>query len=132
MNFHQAHKLIKKGDILALRNALQEGLNPNLSNKYFWSLLMLAALEGNAAISELLVAHGADINAVNNFGETALSIAAHKGHVRLTTWLIAKGASTNCRPHGQQLNDWVRETSGLPLEKVSIILTLLGYRSHLN
>jgi ankyrin repeat protein len=132
MNFDQAHRVIKKGDILAIRQAVQDGLSPNLSNNYSWTLLMLAAFEGNTAITEFLVAQEADIHAVNNFGETALSLAAHKGHVRLTEWLIGKGASTDCRPHGRQLSDWVRETSGLPLERVSRILTLLGERSHLH
>ncbi len=132
MNFDQAHRVIKNGDIFAIRQAVQCGLSPNLSNKYSWTLLILAALEGNTAIAELLVAQGADIHAVNNFGETALSLAAHQGHMRLTEWLIGKGASTDCRPHGWELSDWVRETSGLPPEKVSKMLTLLGERSHLN
>jgi ankyrin repeat protein len=132
MNFDQAYRVIKKGDILAIRQAVQDGLSPNLSNKYSWTLLMVAALEGSTAIAELLVAQGADIHAVNNFGETALSLAAHKGHVRLAEWLLGKGASTDCRPNGWQLGDWIRETSGLPPEKVSRILTLLGDRSHLN
>ena len=132
MNFDQAHRAIKKGDILAIRQAVQDGLNPNLSNKYSWTLLMLAALEGNTTIAEFLVAQGADMHAVNNFGETALSLAAHKGHLHLAEWLIGKGASTDCRPHGWQLCDWVRETSGLPPEKISRMLTLLGERTHLH
>jgi len=132
MNFDQAHRAIKRGDILAIRHALQEGLNPNLSNKNSWTLLMLAALVGNTAIAELLVTHGADIHALNKIGETALSLAAHKGHARLTEWLLGLGASTECRPHGWQLSDWIRRTSGLSPEKISRILTLLGDRSHLH
>lgn len=132
MNFDQAHRAIKKGDMVAIRQAIRDGLSPNLSNRYRWTLLMIAALEGNTAISELLVTHGADIHALNHFGETALSLAAHKGHAPLTEWLLGLGASAECRPHGWQLSDWIRETSGLPPEKISRMLTLLGDRSHLH
>jgi ankyrin repeat protein len=132
MDFNEAHRAIKKGDVLAIRQALQGGLSPNLSNKYSWSLLMLAALEGNTTAAELLVEHGADIHAVNNVGETPLSLAAHKGHAHLTQWLMDRGASTECRPHGWPLSSWVRETSGLPQDRISKILTMLGERSHLH
>lgn len=132
MDFDEAHRIIKRGDILAIRQAVQDGLHPNLTNNHFRTLLMLAALEGNTVIAEFLVEQGAAIHAMNNFGETALSLAAHKGHVRLTEWLIRKGASTDCRPHGWQLCDWVRDTSGLPPDEGSRILALLGERSHLN
>lgn len=117
MNFDQAHRAIKKGDILAIRQAISNGLDPNLANRYSWTLLMLTALEGNSSIAEMLVTEGADIHAENMAGETALSLAAHKGHLRMTEWLITRGASTACRPHGWQLSDWVRETSGLPPER---------------
>lgn len=93
---------------------------------------MLAALEGTTAIAELLVASGAEIDLTNKHGETALSIAAHSGHLRLTEWLLGQGATTVCRPHGWHLSDWISKTSGLPPEKISRILALLGERSHLN
>jgi ankyrin repeat protein len=76
MDFDQAHRAIKKGDVIAIRQAIRNGLSPNLSNRYSWSLLMLAALEGNTTIAGLLIRHGASIHAVNDFGETALSLAA--------------------------------------------------------
>jgi ankyrin repeat protein len=49
-------------------------MNPNLSNRFAWTLLMLAALEGNLKIGELLISRGADVTATNKFGETPLTM----------------------------------------------------------
>jgi ankyrin repeat protein len=65
-------------------------------------------------------------------GETALTLAAHKGHASFARWLLARGASRECRPHGWDLDDWIKQTSGLPPDKIAAILTLLGYREHLH
>jgi len=126
MTFDAAHKLIKKGDLLGLREELDRRMSPNLSNQYSWNLLMLAAMEGNTSIGELLISRGADVNAINDFGETALSLAAHKGHAPFVRALLANGASPNCRPHGHRLTDWLEVSSGLPTEKIASILELIN------
>jgi ankyrin repeat protein len=126
MTFDAAHKLIKKGDVLGLRQELDKRMSPNLSNQYSWSLLMLAAMEGNTSIGELLISRGADVNAINDFGETALSLAAHKGHVSFVRALLTNGASPDCRPHGHVLTDWLEVSSGLPPEKIASILELIN------
>lgn len=81
MNFDVIQRLINKSDIISLRRELDAGVNPNLSNQFSWTLLMLAALEGNTSVCELPISRGADVNAATNFGETALSLAAHHGHM---------------------------------------------------
>jgi len=43
-------------------------------------LLMLAAIEGNTTIADLLVSRGADVNRANKFGDTALSLAVAGNH----------------------------------------------------
>jgi len=125
MTFDNAHKLIKKGDLLSLRAELDSGMNPDVSNQFSWTLLMLAALEGSARIAELLIARGANINTANVVGETALSLAACGGHIRLVKLLLARGASKDCRPHGTTLNDWMRASSGLSQEKLRSVLDLI-------
>jgi ankyrin repeat protein len=128
MTFEEAHTCIKRGDIGSLAQSLQSGLDPNLSNKLSWTLLMLAAIEGNTAIGRVLVSRGADVDATNNFGESALSLAAHKGHVMFVNWLLDIGASRHCRPHGRDLGDWLKEASRLPPQTISAVLGLL--RNH--
>jgi ankyrin repeat protein len=100
MTFDEAHIAIKKGDVISLRHALDAGMVSDLSNQFSWTLLMLAAIEGNSAVAELLIARGADSNRTNDFGDTALSLAACGGHAQFVKILLAHGASVECRPHG--------------------------------
>jgi ankyrin repeat protein len=125
MKFEEAHSCIKRGDIGSLIRSLDSGLDPNLSNQFSWTLLMLAAIQGNTAIGRALVSHGANVDATNNFGECALSLAAHKGHITFASWLLDAGANRECRSHGSDLSDWIEQTSGLPPEKISAVLQLL-------
>ena len=95
MTFEEAHIAIKKGDVISLRHALDAGLTPDLSNQFSWTLLMLAAIEGNTAVAKLLISRGADVNRDNNFGDTALSLAANGSHSRFVKLLLVRGASQN-------------------------------------
>jgi|ERR1700686_5141555 ankyrin repeat protein len=123
--FDDAHRVIKKGDIVGLRRMLEQELSPNLLNRFSWTLLMLSAVEGNSRIGELLITNGADLDKRNDFGETALSLAAHKGHLRFVQLLLFAGASTDCQPHGHTLDEWVTISSGLSREKIDSVLGLI-------
>ena len=124
-HFNTLHRLIKKGDVVSLRRELDAGTSPNFSNRFAWTLLMLAALEGNSKIGELLISRGADVNATNKFGETALSIAAHRAHMRFIKLLLTHGASIDCLPHGSNLEDRLRSSSGLPDHKIADIMDVV-------
>jgi ankyrin repeat protein len=87
ISYRAAQTLIKRGDAPALTTALDAGLDPNLTNQNGWTLLMLAAVEGDAAIGRLLIDHGADMAAHNLKGETAESIATHRGYSAFTALL---------------------------------------------
>jgi uncharacterized protein len=93
MTFEEAHRAIKRGNLTSIRKALDGGMDANLSNKFSWTLLMLAGAEGNTRFGELLIGHGADPNKTNDFGESALSLAAHAGHASFVKLLLARGAS---------------------------------------
>ncbi len=80
MTYRGAQTLIKRGDEPALRAALDAGLDPNLVNQNGWSLLMLAAVEGDCAIGRLLIEKGANLVAINLKGETPESFAQHRGY----------------------------------------------------
>jgi hypothetical protein len=120
MTFEEIHLLIKRGDVIALRRELDSGLDPNLSNKHSWSLLMLAALEGNTQLGDLLISRGADVNKRNKLGNTALSLAAHKGFLSFVQLLLDRGASPR-----MVSRSWLMVASGLPEKKIVAILDLI-------
>jgi ankyrin repeat protein len=80
ISYRAAQTLIKRGDEPALRAALATGLDPNLVNQNGWSLLMLAAVEGDLPLGRLLLEFNADAALQNNKGETALTLAQHRGY----------------------------------------------------
>jgi ankyrin repeat protein len=90
--FYIAAKLIKHGDLVALRREFASGLNSNLRDKYGNDLLMVAARIGNVPVGELLIANGADVNHVSRSGYAAVWAAFHGGHVRFLKLLFKHGA----------------------------------------
>jgi ankyrin repeat protein len=123
--FNQPSRFIKAGDITSLRHALDDGLSPNLANRFSWTLLMLAATTRDVKLAQLLISKGADLDKQNNFGETALSLAAQKGHEKFVKLLLSNGACADCAPHGHNLEDWMRMSSGLTERKLSLLLRLI-------
>jgi ankyrin repeat protein len=112
MTFDAAHRAIKRGDVEKLHAAVKSGLDPDLSNQYGWTLLMLAAMRGNTSIGELLIEAGAGVDHRNKFRDTALSLAVHTGHPSFVKLLLSAGASFDCHPHGNSLDiffDWVAQ-----------------------
>jgi len=79
--FEDASRQIKRGDASCLRAELDAGLDPNLANQYGWTLLMVAAMDGNTSVGRLLIEKGAELNSRNKFRDTALSLAIHTGHI---------------------------------------------------
>lgn len=101
--FEQFHRLIKKGDVIAVRELIASGVEADLRNRFAWTPLMLAASEGRTPIVSLLLSEGADVQAVNDFGASALAYAALRGKCRTIQALLDAGASLDIRPHGVSL-----------------------------
>ncbi len=62
------------------------------------SVLFHAAIRGQTGVAELLLAHGADVNAGEG-GNTALHGAARFGQLPMADWLLAHGARVNALDH---------------------------------
>ena len=78
LSYRAAQNLIKREDEAGLRAALEDHLDPNLTNENGWTLLMLAAVEGSAPLGKLLLEHGADPSRQNAKGQTAQQIAENR------------------------------------------------------
>lgn len=93
---------VKRGDYEILRRALNdESVKKNLeqTDTNGTTLLMIAAASGFDDIVELLVIHGANINAVQKTGSTALILAADLGHICCVAVLLGLGAHVNISQH---------------------------------
>ena len=62
----------------------------SIARKAHW-----AARKGHVDILQLLLNHGASVNAVDSFGYTPLHAAARQGHVDILQLLLNHGASVN-------------------------------------
>jgi ankyrin repeat protein len=112
MDFDAIQRRIKKGDVVQIRHYLESGLDADLANQYGWTLLMLAALEGNTAVGRELISHGARLDRRNKFGATALSLAAQTGHPSFVELLLQSGARLDGHPFGSSFEDFL--DIGLP------------------
>ena len=54
--------------------------------------MYIAAQNGNAKATQLLISHGADVNKARNNGTTPLSIAVQNGHTEVVKELLAANA----------------------------------------
>ena len=80
-----------------VRQHLQQGMNPNATEKYRGNTgLIVALLEGSMKAFEVLVnAPGINLEATAQNGNNALMIAAYKGNQAALDVLINKGGSIN-------------------------------------
>src|SRR5690606_2175251 len=76
---------------------LAAGADPMASIPSGETLVMTAALSGNAEVVEQLLAAGADPNGVATRGQTALMWAAGEGHHEVVRLLLEYGAEPEAR-----------------------------------
>ena len=113
--------MIKTGDLIELRHALDSGLDPNYSNEIGTTLLMLAAMEGNPATGGLLIDRGAELDRENAHHNTALTLAAWFTHPKFVRLLLDRGVSlVRLRDQGSidSFLDWVEANCGMTSEQI--------------
>lgn len=90
-------KAIRNGDFEYIREGLESGISPNLTNKHRWSLLHFASRYGKTEIVKLLIDYGADVNAQSETGVSSLMLAALLRHEEVVTLLLDKNANTDAK-----------------------------------
>lgn len=75
-----------------IKYLLRNGANPNQFSSNF-TPLMYAVIQGNKAVTELLLLNNAGVNLKNKGGNTALIYAAGNGHTEIVRLLLASGAN---------------------------------------
>jgi ankyrin repeat protein len=86
----------REGELESAKYLLAAGANVNDAGADGASALAVAAFSGQSAVAELLVEHGADLNAASG-GYAALHAAVLRGDLNLAKTLIAHGADLNVR-----------------------------------
>ena len=81
-----------KGDLLRVKQLLEEGVNVNAKNINGWSALMYAADNGHVEVVRTLLEAGADVAAKPPIGWTALMFAVYNDDVEMVRILLAAGA----------------------------------------
>ncbi len=74
---------------------LDHKADPNQTNLSHWTPLMYAAWDDSAEIANILIKHGAKLDAVDNDGLTALAIASQNAKIKAADALVAAGADVN-------------------------------------
>ena len=89
----------ERGDIEAVKQHIAAGSDLSAKDDAYGgtTALHIAALYGDKELAELLIANGADVNAMNKVGLTPLHRAAENGHKEIAEQLIAKGADVNAK-----------------------------------
>ncbi|MBA3954066.1 ankyrin repeat domain-containing protein [Candidatus Dependentiae bacterium] len=76
--------------------------NPNLSDKFGNTPLMIASDKGLMPIAKVLLEAGANPNIQTKSGTTALLLAALKGHTEMVRFLLNAGADTNLKDENNE------------------------------
>jgi len=80
-------------DLAQVQSLLSKGVDVNETDEGSEQTpLMRAAQVGDVAITEILLTHGAKVNAQDDFGKTALLFAVEKGATSVVALLLERGA----------------------------------------
>jgi len=88
------HRAVKDNDVKSVMRCLDDGEDVNIRDRDGETPLLQACANGHREIAEILLSHGADINARNNFGKTALHQASSREVAEL---LISRGLGVHVR-----------------------------------
>ncbi|KAL4803195.1 ankyrin repeat-containing domain protein [Aspergillus unguis] len=94
--YYPIHAAAFNGHTDVVRSLIQTGKGSVHSADYNGTTALIwSSWTGQCEISELLLSHGADVNAVSNLYGPPLLVAALKGHLNIVALLLEKGADMN-------------------------------------
>lgn len=97
-NLHILHAVAVFGHKTVLLEIVRRrSLNVGQQDTTGMTALHWAAASGNIEVVQLLLEHGADVNAQSKFSGTALLMACDKGYVRIVELLLVYGADVRAR-----------------------------------
>ena len=99
------HWAVRTDQLETARWLIGAGATVATENRYGVRSLLLACINGNAAMIELLLDAGADVNTSSHERETALMTAARAGATAAVRVLLARGADVN------QTESWRGQTA---------------------
>jgi len=112
---------VRKGDLAAVKAALDAGVPVDTLFRYDRTALSFAAGRDNVEIVRLLLDRGADANKKDSFyGATPLSWAFDRGNAATARLLIERGATTNARLLDEAVDKGNPELVALVLEKAKL------------
>lgn len=83
---------VSKGNIEEVQAALKNGTNVNTTDEKKRSLLLLATINKDLAMAQLLVSNGADVNQQDDIQDSPFLYAGAEGQVELLKLYLANGA----------------------------------------
>lgn len=87
------HTAAKYGHSMVIDNLMRKGVSLETRKVSTGeTALFIACQEGNADVCQILLDHGAQVEAPNKNGKTALTAAAERGHERVVKLLLTYGA----------------------------------------
>jgi uncharacterized protein len=89
------HKAVASAHVAAALALLDYTADPNVSNKFGTSPLLLASNRGYCDLVASLVARRANVNHANNENETALHFASAQGHATVCELLLRSNADVS-------------------------------------
>jgi len=118
---------VQQGDVALTKRLLQAGASVNPPGE---PPLITAALLKHLVLCDLLLASGADVNAVGKAGHTALHIAAENRQLELINHLLALGANPNAHSTGGEAETPLHEAAAQ--DHVDVATRLLAAGAEVN
>lgn len=85
----------KQGNIIAVRDALEKGVDIELRDNDGYTALIRASKKGHTETVKLLIEKGADVNATEKYFNTPLMFASLKGYAEIVKLLLENGANVS-------------------------------------